>query len=290
MPSGRLSLSFPAALFPRDPRDPLRPMGQVLRCEIAHDDRVTALPPCRITEASISGGDVDVQADSLDLGIVEDPWPFPSSPAPGASLVQESGRLASPLVVRLAIPDVALREGLAWSGDRDDALAELAAAHRLRWELQADGMLLGVPLGNPQQPERVYSGGVLVAAPRKAQRKRVSKATVVLPAQGDEPPVVVVERLTEPAYQPDVYGTVGKVEQVSSGADETTMREKALSIMLESGGQREVTIAADPTLRAGMAVRVDAVHADGAETILGRVEAHTLRHTGDHTLTITEAA
>lgn len=286
MPSGRLSVSFPPGMFPTAMADPLRPMGQILRAEIVQDGRSFALPPCRITEASEG---VTVVADSIDLDIAEDPWAFPSSPATGATLLREAGRLAAPLVVHLSVPDAALPQGLTWSGKRDEALLDLAASRGLQWRVEPDGSLTAVELGNPLDPERTYDHATILDAPQKAARLRVSKATAVLPAQGDEPPQVYTERTTDDGYQPGVYGTVGKVEQLQQGATQQQMQAAARAMLAESGGTREVRILADPSLRAGMTVRVKVPRPEGVEIILGRVVSHTIKDSGDHTVTITEA-
>ncbi len=286
MPCGRLTVEFTADQWPATMLDPLWPMGQTLRCEILHEDRVVALPPARILETSEG---VSVSADTIDLSIVEDPWPFPSSPATGAGLLQEATRLADPVRVRLGIPDVGLPEGLAWSGDRDKALLELAASRSCRWQLDADGWLTLVPLGNVADPHRTYTAREITAAPRKLTRSRVSKVSVVTQANGDLPAQVVTRRLTEPDYQPGVYGTVGRVETAQSGATGEQMAEAADAFLAEGGGTRELTMLPDPTLRAGMVARVEIEHADGAETVVGRVVSHTLKHSGEHTLTIQEA-
>lgn len=286
MPSGRLTVDFPAGMYPTGMNDPLRPAGQLLSAEIIQDGRAYPLTPFRITEASEG---VNVVADSVDLDIAEDPWPFPSSPATGATLLREAGRLAAPLVVSLAVPDVALPQGLSWSGKRDEALMDLAASRGLRWQLESDGSLTAVPLGNPLDPERTYEHGVVMDAPQKASRSRVSKATAVLPAQGDEPAQVVVRRLLDDGYQPDVYGTVGKVEQLQQGATQTDLQAAAEAMLAESGGTRDVRIHPDPTLRAGMTIRVKVPRLAGTEIILGRVVSHTLTSAGEHSVTLTEA-
>lgn len=288
MPSGKLTADFPGDLWPLLVSDPLRPMGQVLRCEV-HHDVVTALPPVRVVEVSEGSGVVSVTADTIDLDISEDPWPFPSSPRKGASLLQEASRLAAPLRVRLAIPDGALPEGLAWSGERDEALQELVASRSARWQLDPDGTLTAHPLGSVSEPRWTFTGREITDAPRKLRRDRVSKATVVVQADGDAAAEVLTRRLSHPEYQPDVYGTVGRVETLSSGGSLAEREAAADALLAEGGGQRDFTMTPAPELRAGHVARMRVEHPDGPETVTGRVVSHTLNSSGAHSLTIQEA-
>ena len=297
MPSGKLSANFPATLWPKLVSDPLRPMGQYLKCEIVQGDHVTPLPPVRIIEACEG---VTVTADSMDRDIADDPWPYPSSPATGSSLAREAGRLAAPIPVRLGIPDTGLPDGLAWSGDRDEALLELALMRSAQWRLDPTGALILVPLGNPHEPERHYTARDITAASRKLKRERPNKVTVIAEAaqstaaEGEEEaeaaPLIIVRRLSHPAYAPELYGTIGHVETLAAGAGIAEAEEAADALLAESGGEREFSILADPTLRAGMVARFDVEHADGdREKVLGRVMSHTITHTGAHTVTVREA-
>lgn len=286
MPSGKLTVDFPADMWPAQVADPLRPMGQVLRCEIVLDGWVTALPPFRVVDAAEG---VSVTADTVDLDVSEDPWPYPSSPRRGVSLLHEAARLAAPLGVRLAIPDAGLPDGLVWSGERDEALQELAGSRAAQWRLDADGSLVAVPLGSVSEPERTYAAREVTGATRKLARARVSKATVVVEATDEAPAQVLTRRLSDPAYAPDVYGTVGHVETAQSGATQAQMEEAADAALAEGGGEREFTMLPDPTLRAGMVARFHVEHTDGKETVIGRVVSHSLTHTGDHSVTIQEA-
>lgn len=286
MPAGKLALEVPGTWWPSLVTSPLRPMGQTLRCELHHDRGVAVLPPMRIQEVAEG---VSVAAESIDRSITEDPWPYPSSPATGATLLQEATRLAAPLPVRLEIPDGPLPDGLAWSGDRDEALLDLVVARAARWQVSGDGTLVAVPLGSVSEPERTYTASEIVDAPRKLTRSRVSKATVVAQASGDEPSTVIVRRLTQSEYQPDVYGSVGKVQSISSGATLEQLEEAATALLAEGGGERDFEIVPDPTLRAGMIARLKIEHRDGPEIVVGRVVSHSLKSNGSHTITIQEA-
>lgn len=289
IPAGRLTVTCPADWWPAMPLDPLRPMGQTIHAEVQHDGHATPLPPCRIMEASEAGGGVAVTADSWDVAISEDPWPVPSSPPRNATLLGEAARLADPLRVALAAPDVILPQGITWPTDRDDALLELGEGYGLRWELRSDGSLLGIPLGSIQEPDRTYREARVVKAPRKAKRARVTRASVVLKGQQDQPDRMVTERLFDDAYRPEVYGTIGKVEQAQNGATPQAMRARARAMLAAGAGEREFDVTADPTLRAGMVARVLVDRPEGREQIIGRVVGHTLRHDGQHSVIVREA-
>lgn len=289
IPSGKLTLSAPPDWWPEHLTDPLRPAGQILRAEVHHAGRVIPLPPCRIVEAAESGGSVDVTADALDGAIAEDPWPHPSSPATGASVLREAARLARPLPVRSVMPDALLRTGIAWSGDRDEALLELAASRGARWQLDADGTLTLHPLGSISEPDRSYTGRHVIAAARKASRARISKASVVLQGGEGKAPVVTTRRLLDEAYQPEVYGVLGRVETVSGEVTEGQMIRQAEQMLAAGAGEREIAITLDPSLRAGMVARVHIERTSGREEIVGRVISYTIRHTGEQTITLREA-
>lgn len=287
LPFGRLTLTAPADWYPEVVSDPLMPMGQVLRAEVLADRAVTPLPPCRIVDVSESSGGVSVTADSIDLAIVEDDWALPSSPASGARLADEAARLASPLPVRLLVPNATLPAGLVWSGGRDDALLELAVMHGGRWSLDVDGTLTLVPLGNSLDPHRTYDSMHVVDAARKTSRSRVSKATVVTQAQQGETSEVLTRTLADAEYQPDVYGVVGKVETVQAGMSFEQRAAAARALLEESGTERAFSILADPSLRAGMVART-IVDRRGyqRDVFVGRVMATTLRSSGAHEITV----
>lgn len=293
LPSGVLTVGFPPDFWPGDDRlHPIYPMGQVLRGELLLDDRTTPLPAFRIQKTSPG---VTVEAESLDGAIVEDPWPYPTSPPPHATILQEARRLADPLPVALdaRIPDLPLPEGIAWPGDRDKALLELAEMRGFRWALDPVGRLVGVPLGNPRHPDHVYTTAAEItgAASLALARTRVTKATVTSQATGaggdGQAPLAVVRRLTLPEYAPEVYGVIGKIASSSSGATEDELYALAGAMLNESGQDRDFSILPDPTLRAGEVVRLEVDRPEGyRETVTGRVMSHTLRHTGIHDVTV----
>lgn len=292
LPSGLLTVDVPADWWPDTVRHPLRPMGQVLRGEVLVDGVAAPLPPCRVQSVEAQSGSVTVTADSLDGAVAEDPWPAPSSPVSGASLAQEAARLAEPLRTRLdGVPNVVLPEGLAWSGERADALVELAESRSAYWRLDADGTLVCVPLGNVADPDRRYSAAGVLSADRVVKRSKVTKGTATIPAQGEVPAVTATAREAAPAYQPGLYGTVGKVVQGKSGATRQQLEQMARDLLVESGVERSFTITPDPTLRAGMTVAVEVAYPNGTgETVTGRVVSHSIKSDGGHDVTVREAA
>lgn len=288
LPAGKFTADFPATLWPETVVDALAPMGQVLRVEIMMDGRAFPLPPLRIVEAVEGSGVVSVSCESIDGAVADDPWPVPSSPAPGARLAGEAARLAAPLRVVLAegVPNPALRDGIAWSGDRDEALLDLASSHGLRVQADMDGTLTLIALGNPGEPVAVVSGREVVEADRKRSRKRANRATVIVEAGG------AIERtltrtLTAPDYAPDVYGLLGRVKAVKAGDD---LERTADALLAEQSAPRDFTITARPDLRAGMPVWVEVPRPDGVQRVAGRVESFTLRSTGEMTITLQEVS
>lgn len=299
VPMGKLSVDFTPDLWPTQTNDPLTPMGQTLHAEITLDGQSTALPPCRIKDL---GDGASVDADTLDQDIADDPWPYPSSPPEGASLLQEATRLAAPLVVRLSegVADARLAEGFAWSGARESALLELAAARSARWEMQADGSMLLVPLGSPTEPERTYQAHEVIDAPRKRSRDQINKVTVVVkgteategtdeePGMPEVPERILTRMLPSEEYAPEVYGVIGSIVELEAGASGQEIADAADALLAGGGAEREFTILPDPTLRAGMVVRLYVEHPApvGREVVVGRVISHTLTHDGTHTITL----
>lgn len=293
VPSAKLTAAFPMALYPANALDPLRPMGQILRAELTFEGRTRALPPFRITRAAPNGAEVSVEADSLDLGIQEDEWAYPSSPATGSTFLQEARRLAEPVPVRLGggMSDVTLPTGIAWSGKRDQALLELVAGRAARWSFEADGALWAYPLGSPTEPDHTVTGWEVTDAPRELRRDRANKGSAVVKGEGSDaaPAQVIVRRLIEAMYDPEDYGTIGRVVTLDSGTSQEDAEAAATALLAEAGAERKFTITPLPELRSGQVLRVELEHPEGPEVVTGRVISQTLSGDGKHDVTMREA-
>lgn len=285
--AGKLSYECPLEMLPDDPHDALNNFGQrshvVALVETARGIQEVDLGWW--LHSSWEEADDHVKVAALDLMQVleEDPMPWPSSPATGATVSVEAQRLSPHLPVTLdpGTPDVRLSPLIQWGTSRTEAIRDLCITNGLEHGVKADGCLHIWQASTGRNPVATYTGrDLLVNSPRKAAERRPNRWIVTgSPNQDkDAPPI----RWTGTSiadispYDHRLYGWVTDHREFSSATSEAAVKAAAETYKrsaLGARGKRSVEIVTDHRLEHGDVI---AVHTDEGDIIVGRIVAYSM--------------
>lgn len=267
----RLSFTLSPDWVPVDEWSPFAPYGQVVRLlvHVAPDgvapfvvDRGSFLLH-EVTWDAGTTGSVKVTAYSLLQRLVDDDFPFPTSPDPKATLSREVERLCAPhLVPVFECDDPVLPGGLSWGNRRVEALGKLADMYGLRFYVSVDDMLHVVD-STRRGVVASYSGeDLLLSESRKASHAVPNKWTAVSnSASGDKSHSGGLSHTVEVDAGPRasaLYGVVHKVLQVQAGSQDEIVAaaDRAMRETTSSGDERSFRIVQDFRLDLGDLIQV----------------------------------
>lgn len=281
----RLTATFPPDLLPTDYRAPLAAFGQVIRpsVKIVQGGRefVYEIGWYLIQSwEEKDNGEIQVEADGLLRKVADAPWPSPSSPAPGSTLLQEAQRLAFPLPVDLdpKVANVVLDRGIAWGNDRLNALYDLGRTHNVRWSVKPDGYLWALPTRSGKDTTATYTGRDLaLTLLRRGDHTMANQVSAIHKENSEKQANTTVGTASSmmPPYDTEGYGLVHKIVETESSTTVAALQAHAQQVLNEERNKtrvRQVEIVADPAIELWDMV---AVILDN-ETVVGTVQAYTL--------------
>lgn len=284
----QLRLSAGPELVPADPLDPLNSYGQRAHVwqvlDVAGDQTEVDLGWYQLDSWDEQGdGAVAVTAYGLGIRLDEDPMVWPSSPRPGARLLEEAQRLAGdhlPVILDDGVSNVVLPEGLAWGRSRTEALRDLCLSLGLVWRVGVDGYLhISRHRTDSRRIDARYSGrDLLLGAPRTGAREgRANRLTVVgQDGTGDDATKhASTAALTVSPFDAD-YGVVREITELSGTTSRVEVQaaaSRAASDAAMRAGTRSLEIVADPRIELG---DVLGVTTDEGEHVVGRVDGYSL--------------
>ncbi|MCR2051450.1 hypothetical protein NSA19_00980 [Actinomyces bowdenii] len=285
--AGKLTYECPLEMLPDDPHDPLNNFGQrshvVALVETSRGIQEVDLGWWLHTSWEEAGDHVTVTALDLMQVLEDDPMPWPSSPATGATVSVEAQRLSEhlPVTMEPGTPDPGLSPLIQWGTSRTEAIRDLCLTHGLAYGVKADGCLHIWQASRDRNPVAAYTGrDLLIDAPRKALERRPNRWIVTgSPNQDkDAPPIrwtgTSVAEISP--YDHRLYGWVTDHREFSSATSEAAVKaasENYKQEALSTRGKRSVEIVTDHRLEYGDII---AVHMDHGEVLVGRVIAYSM--------------
>lgn len=279
----RLTFNLSPDWTPLNEWSPFAPYGQVVRL-LVHVEPQGASPFTvdrgsfllqEVTWDAGSEGPVKVTAYSLLQRLVDDDFPFPTSPDAKATLKREVERLCYPhLVPVLECDDPVLPGGLSWGNKRVEALGKLADMYGLRFYVGADDALHVVD-STRRGVVATYSGeDLLLTEARKASHAVPNRWTAVSNStSGDRSHAGGLSHTVEVNAGPRsvaLYGVVHKVLQVQAGSQDEIVAaaDRAMREATSGGDVRSFRIVQDFRLDLGDLVQV---RTPDGETVAGAV-------------------
>lgn len=267
----RLSLTLSPEWTPLNEWSPFAPYGQVARLMVHVEpqgassfvvDRGSFLLS-EVTWDAGTTGPVKVTAYSLLQRLVDDDFPFPTSPDAKATLKREVERLCYPhLVPVLECNDPVLPGGLSWGNKRVEALGKLAEMYGLRFYVGPDDALHVVD-STRRGVVAQYSGeDLLLSEARKASHAVPNRWTAVSNStDGGKSHSGGLSHTVEVNAGPraaSLYGVVHKVLQVQAGSQDEIVAaaDRAMREATSGGDVRSFKIVQDYRLDLGDLIEV----------------------------------
>lgn len=273
----RLSFTLSPDWAPVNEWSPFAPYGQVARLLVhVEPDGGEAFTVDRgaflLHEVTWDAGEetaVKVTAYSLLQRLVDDDFPFPTSPD-GSSLRREVERLCYPhLVPSLDCGERTLPGGLSWGNRRVEALGKLADLFDLRFYVGADDVLHVVDAHNARVVASYSGEDLLLSEARKASHAVPNRWTAVADktgggkSHGGERYSHTVEVNAGPRTV-SLYGVVHKVLQVQDGSQDAVVAaaDRAMREATSGADQHSFKIVPDYRLDLGDVVTVTPVEGE----------------------------
>lgn len=289
---GALSYSCPMSWVPEWPLDALNNFGQRSMVTALYENRrgdYWEIPLGEFVnmEWSVSKEKVNVSCKDLTQILADNPRPWPSSPAAGATLLSEANELAEYVRVKLEddVWDAPIPRTTQWGNSRIESIYKLVESRGCGIRSGADGMLHIFKLRDKTAPDEIYTyeSGFLLEAPRapRSGGRRPNRWYVTgskqQRAQGEQEERWTAEReITDPPYDPAGYGWVTSHKEFSAASSAREVSEAADTYMIQdisSRSSRSLTIIPDARIEVGDIV--GAITEQG-EHIAGRVTAYSL--------------